>query len=202
MSLYYTIFFVDIDEDTVEVDAPTLHDHEKFSIECMTELGTPLIPVAKLVWRKQLASLMELSGKAVEQLGKSKSILADYQKRIKKQDAKQYEDLLKRCKEASDQLTGLNDLFLGKEDKRQGIVRNPEPTVMARIYGAIRYVNSRPAGITSTEKILIKHAKNQTAESLEKVNTFYQETWKGLQEEIEAISLSEFETIQTFEIKE
>jgi len=128
--------------------------------------------------------------------------LADYQKRIKKQDAKQYEALLKRCKEASDQLTGLIDLFLGKEDKRQGIVRNPEPTVMARIYGASRYVNSRPAGITSTEKTLIKHAKNQTAESLEKVNTFYQETWKGLQEEIESISLSEFETIQTFEIKE
>ena len=151
---------------------------------------------------KELESLMELSGKAVEQLGKSKSILADYQKRIKKQDAKQYEALLKRCKEASDQLTGLIDLFLGIEDKRQGIVRNPEPTVMARIYGASRYVNSRPAGITSTEKTLIKHAKNQTAESLEKVNTFYQETWKGLQEEIESISLSEFETIQTFEIKE
>jgi len=53
------IFFVDIDEDTIEVDAPTLHDHEKFSIACMTELGTPLIPVAKLVWRKQLASLMK-----------------------------------------------------------------------------------------------------------------------------------------------
>jgi hypothetical protein len=53
------IFFVDIDEDTVEVDAPTLHDHEKFSIACMTELGRPLIPVAKLVWRKQLASLMK-----------------------------------------------------------------------------------------------------------------------------------------------
>jgi hypothetical protein len=53
------IFFIDIDEDTIEVDAATLHDHEKFSIACMTELGTPLIPVAKLVWRKQLASLMK-----------------------------------------------------------------------------------------------------------------------------------------------
>ena len=53
------IFFVDIDEDTLEVDAVTLHDHEKFSIACMTELGRPLIPVAKLVWRKQLASLMK-----------------------------------------------------------------------------------------------------------------------------------------------
>jgi hypothetical protein len=53
------IFFVDIDEDSIEVDAATLHDHEKFSIACMTELGRPLIPVAKLVWRKQLASLMK-----------------------------------------------------------------------------------------------------------------------------------------------
>ena len=53
------IFFVDIDGETIEVDAATLHDHEKFSIICMTELGTPLIPVAKLVWRKQLATLMK-----------------------------------------------------------------------------------------------------------------------------------------------
>ena len=45
--------------------------------------------------------------------------------------------------------------FIGKEDKRQGIVRNPENSVMKRIYSANRYVRSRPSGITSTETKLL-----------------------------------------------
>lgn len=53
------IFFVTVDEQTIEVDAPTLHDPEKFSVVCMTELGTPLLPQAKLIWRKMLAKLMK-----------------------------------------------------------------------------------------------------------------------------------------------
>ena len=53
------IFFVTVDEDTIEVDGPTLHDAEKFSVVCMTELGTPLLPVAKLIWRKMIAKLMK-----------------------------------------------------------------------------------------------------------------------------------------------
>jgi len=53
------IFFVTVDEETIEVDGPTLHDPEKFSIVCMTELGTPLLPVAKLIWRKMIAKLMK-----------------------------------------------------------------------------------------------------------------------------------------------
>ena len=53
------IFFVTVDEETIEVDGPTLHDPEKFSVVCMTELGTPLLPVAKLIWRKMLAKLMK-----------------------------------------------------------------------------------------------------------------------------------------------
>ena len=91
------IFFVDINGDNIEVDAPTLHDHEKFSIACMTELGTPLIPVAKLVWRKQLASLMKNmttlqapdDTKVDVQL---KELLTEFVSR----DGKTMEDILKR----------------------------------------------------------------------------------------------------------
>ena len=91
------IFFVDINGENIEVDAPTLHDHEKFSIACMTELGTPLIPVAKLVWRKQLASLMKNmttlqapdDTKVDVQL---KELLTEFVSR----DGKTMEDILKR----------------------------------------------------------------------------------------------------------
>ena len=90
---------------------------------------------------------------------------------------------------------------MGKEDKRQGIVRNPESTVMTRISTARRYVASRPQGITSTEKTLLKHAENETKLGLDKVNQFYKDSWEGLQAEIEAISLSSFKPIEYFELK-
>jgi len=91
------IFFVTVDEETIEVDGPTLHDPEKFSIVCMTELGTPLLPVAKLVWRKMLAKLMKNMDpieapddtKIDVQL---KELLTEFISR----DGKNFEDVLKR----------------------------------------------------------------------------------------------------------
>jgi hypothetical protein len=91
------IFFVTVDEDTIEVDGPTLHDPEKFSVVCMTELGTPLLPVAKLIWRKMLAKLMKSMDETEApddtrvdvQL---KEILTDFISR----DGKDWESILKR----------------------------------------------------------------------------------------------------------
>ena len=91
------IFFVTVDEETIEVDGPTLHDPEKFSVVCMTELGTPLLPVAKLVWRKMLAKLM----KAMDPIEapddtkidiQLKELLTDFISR----DGKSIEDVFKR----------------------------------------------------------------------------------------------------------
>ena len=91
------IFFVTVDDQSIEVDGPTLHDPEKFSVACMTELGTPLLPVAKLVWRKMLATLMKNMDeteapddtKVDVQL---KEMLTDFVSR----DGKKIEDVLKR----------------------------------------------------------------------------------------------------------
>ncbi len=149
---------------------------------------------------KQLESYMDTAAKAVKQLVTSKDILKDYQMRIKEQDSVKYKDLLKECKDASKEMDALIDLFLGKDDKRQGIVRNPDSTVMTRISAARRYVASRPQGITFTEETLMMHAENQTKDALAKVNSFYKETWEVLQTQIEELSLSSFKPINYFEL--
>ena len=92
--------------------------------------------------------------------------------------------------------------ILGKEDKRQGIVRNPESTVMTRISAARRYVSSRPNGITTTESKLIEHAKTDTKLALEKVNTFYSDKWPVLKTTIEAVELKEFKPTSIFELED
>ena len=94
------------------------------------------------------------------------------------------------------------DLFIGKEDKRQGIVRNPENSVMKRIYTASRYIRSRPYGITDTEKALVKHTSDDLRIALKQTNAFFEENWEDLKSAIEAVKLSEFEEIKRFEIVE
>jgi len=148
---------------------------------------------------KQLEALTDLSAKAVKQLVESKATMKEYQQRLENQDSIAYKSTIEKCKEASKEITQLIDLFLGKEDKRQGIVRNPAQTVMTRIGTARRYVTSRPDGVTSTEEVLMQHATKTTNDAIEQVNTFYQNNWEALQKEIEAIELSAFKAVKYFE---
>ena len=53
------LYFVNIDGDSVEVDDVTLHDPEKFSVACMNQISKPMLPVGKIIWRKQLVKLFE-----------------------------------------------------------------------------------------------------------------------------------------------
>ena len=151
---------------------------------------------------KSLEGLIDVSAKAIKQLSESKATLADYQKRLTKADKEKHQKLIDQCKEASKKITSLIDQFLGKEDKRQGIVRNPESTVMTRISTARRYVSSRPNGITTTESKLIAHAKTDTKSALEKVNSFYTDKWPALKATIEAVELKEFKPISIFELED
>ena len=139
---------------------------------------------------------------AVNQLKASKNTLASYKKRIGKKDEKANKVLVERIAAASENIDSIMDLFIGKEDKRQGIVRNPENSVVKRIYTASRYIRSRPYGITDTEKALVKHASNDLKIALKQTNSFFEENWEDLKTSIEAIELTEFKEIKRFEIDE
>ena len=133
---------------------------------------------------KSLENMTAVAAKAVKQLTASKETLSDYQKRLAKKDKKVHKELIDECKSASKEITALVDLFLGKEDKRQGIVRNPESTVMTRIGLARRYVASRPSGLNTTENVLMNHATTEINAALKQVNDFYAETWPGLKQKL------------------
>ena len=151
---------------------------------------------------KKLEGMTAVSAKAVKQLIASKGTLSDYQKRLVKKDKKAYKELIDECKSTSKEITALVDLFLGKEDKRQGIVRNPKSTVITRIGLARRYVASRPSGLNSTEKVLMEHATTDINMALKQVNDFYAETWPALKTKIEAVELSSFQPTKVFSIED
>ncbi|OBX25620.1 sortilin (neurotensin receptor 3) [Gelidibacter algens] len=149
---------------------------------------------------KELEQLQKTAADAVAQLVESKTVAENFEKNLNALDKTKYKAEIKSSKDIIKDLDSLIARYLGKEDKRQGITRNPEITVMQRIGIANGYVQSRQNGITSTETTLIKHAKNELQSALEKTNTFFEKDWQIYQTRIESLQASPFKPIKTFKL--
>ena len=151
-------------------------------------------------YSKKIEGYTEQTTAAVNQLKASKKTLSSYKSRIEKKDKEAHKELLETIAEHTKQIDSILDIFIGREDKRQGIVRNPENSVLKRIYSASRYVRSRPTGITTTEEKLLEHLKNDLQTALQQTNAFYDGHWEAVKAKIEAVELSDFKAIERFEI--
>ncbi|MEM9361789.1 MAG: hypothetical protein AAGA43_04090 [Bacteroidota bacterium] len=149
---------------------------------------------------KKLNDFVQTAADAVKQLVESKDLANKYATELKEMDKKKYEEHIKASKDIVKQIDSVVALYIGKEDKRQGITRNPEISVMQRLNTASFYVNTRKAGITSTEKRLVQHAEDDLKSALSKTNTFFEEKWKPYRQSIEALDLSPFKKTETFSL--
>ncbi len=147
---------------------------------------------------KELEKMRQTAADAVKQLVESKDIASKFRKELKDLDKKKYKDQIKLSKEVTKKIDSVIAFYIGKEDKRQGITRNPEVTVMQRLGTAGWYVGSRQNGLTSTENVLIKQAKDELKEALQKTNTFFNSDWKPYREEIEKLEVSPFKKTKSF----
>ena len=149
---------------------------------------------------KQLEGMQQTAADAVKQLIESKNVAKDYQSSLSKLDKDKYKEDIKSSKEVVKHIDSLVDKFLGKEDKRQGITRNPEVTIMQRLGQARQYVGSRQNGITTTETTLIKNAKTALEDTLNEINTFFDDIWAPYRSKMEAIKTDPFKEIKTFKL--
>jgi len=151
---------------------------------------------------KQLEKMTQAAANAVKQLVESKNTVNDLNKRMKKIDKEKYKESIKKGKDIVTKIDSIIALYIGKEDKRQGITRNPEVNVMQRIGTASWYSGSRPNGMTNTEVQLMKHAKDQLDDAIQQTNAFFNNEWNAYREEMESNTLSPFKETKTINIKE
>lgn len=149
---------------------------------------------------KKLEAYTQTAADAIKQLVESKDLANKYKKELKDLDKDKFKDQIKASEEIVKQIDSVIDLYLGKDDKRQGIVRSPEPNVTNRLGTASSYVRSRKTGITETEKQLIKFAEDDLRNALNKTNAFFNEKWKAYRSSIESLDLSPFKETQTFNL--
>lgn len=149
---------------------------------------------------KQLEIMQQEVAFAVKQLVESKNIAKGFSKDLKDLDKEKYKEDIKASKEIVEQIDELIAIYLGKEDKRQGITRSPEMTVSTRLGLASSYVNSSQNGLTSTETQLIQFAENATVDAFTKTNDFFNTDWKAYQSKMEQLNINPFKEIKTFKI--
>lgn len=149
---------------------------------------------------KQLEVMQQEIADAVKQLVESKKIAEKYQSDLKKLDKEKYEDNIKSSKEIIEKIDELIDIYLGKQDKRQGITRSKEMTVYNRLGAARSYVNSSQNGLTRTENQLIDFAKNAINDAFKKTNEFFNNDWKTYQSNMEELQVSPFKETKSFSI--
>jgi len=142
---------------------------------------------------KQLEAKTGLAGKAITQLNESKKIATSYKKQLKaKKDSATYKKTIQATNSVIKSINTLIDGMLGKEDKRQGITRNPDPTPLTFLFTARRYVGSLLQAPGKTEDQLMKTATDKVDGQISKINAFYKKDWPAYRKEIEALNLSLF----------
>lgn len=149
---------------------------------------------------KKLEGFTQTAADAVKQLAENKNLANKFQKELQNLDKEKFKEQIEASKNIVKQIDSVVALYLGKEDKRQGITRNPEPSVEQRLSTASYYVSSRQSGITETEKRLVRFAEDELKSALDKTNAFFTEKWKPYRESIEALDLSPFKETETFSL--
>ncbi len=186
---------------SIKMSFGTVSDEVKIEVKSDPRIETSLSSINEVYANsKTLESYTQTAADAVKQLVESKNIASKYQKDLKELDKEKYKSEIKASKEITKKIDEIMALYLGKEDKRQGITRNPEITVMLRLRNASSYVRSRKTGITQTEKDLISFAKDELNSALEKTNSFFSKDWQDYKTTINKADSSPFKEIKTISI--
>jgi photosystem II stability/assembly factor-like uncharacterized protein len=149
---------------------------------------------------KKLEGFTQTAADAVKQLVENKNLANKFQKELQDLDKEKFKEHIEASKNIVKEIDSVVALYLGKEDKRQGITRNPEPSVEQRLSTASYYVSTRQSGITETEKRLVRFAEDELKLALDKTNAFFNEKWKPYRDSIETLDTSPFKETETFSL--
>lgn len=153
---------------------------------------------AKYQLLKDVEKHMEQMADISKQLNESKEIVKQYKKQITDLKDKKHADVLKKHDSISKKLDGFVDELLGKEDKRQGITRSPDITIVSGLFTAYMYINDLLQEPGLTEKQLLDNALKAFETYKSAVNLFYQKDWPDFKTEVEKLNLTLFKEAKTF----
>lgn len=149
---------------------------------------------------KSLESKSSLGSKALDRVREGIKIAKQIQGELKEKDKEGFKDQIELCKTTIDSLNSIMDVFVGKEDDRQGITRNSDPTITSWYSNAYGYVARGLHAPGETENKLISKFEEEFQKGIEMVNGYFKEEWPKFREAVENLDTSPFKDYE--EIKE
>ncbi len=147
---------------------------------------------ARYAMLKDLQKLTANATQATDRLRESLEIVQEYEKKIKETKRSDLKEVSDKTKAMKDSVSALFDFILGKVDKRQGIVRSPDPTPISFIQTARGYIARSTDPISDTDKRVYKQAEDKIREVVNRVNKFYSSAWPEYRAIMEKVNLSPF----------
>jgi hypothetical protein len=152
----------------------------------------PAVYAQRHAMLKDLQNLRNTAADATTRLRESKEIVEEYEKKIKDSKRSDLKGAADQTKVVKDSINALFDYILGKVDTRQGIVRSPDPTPVSYIQTALGYIGRSRDPLSETDRRVYKFAEDKIGEVIQRVNAFYETTWKQYREAMEKVSVSPF----------
>jgi photosystem II stability/assembly factor-like uncharacterized protein len=143
-----------------------------------------------------LQKLTTLAADASARLRESKEVADEYEKKMKDSKKDEYKAALEKTKVVKDSIDAIFDFILGKEDKRQGIVRQRDPTPVSYIGTASFYISTSNDPVGATDQRVFKFAEENITKVLNRVNAFYEKTWPDYRSTMEKVVISPFKDYQ------
>lgn len=140
---------------------------------------------------KELQQMSSVAAEAARRLNESKDVADEFEKKFNLSKDK-YKADLDRTKAVRDSINAVFDFMLGKEDKRQGIVRQKDPTPLSYINQASYYISSSYDPVSATDQRVFDFAASEFKRVVDRVNRFYDTTWKEYRGAMEKVAISPF----------
>jgi hypothetical protein len=147
---------------------------------------------ARYAMLKDLQKLTAVATKATDRLRESLEVVEEYEKKIKDAKRTDLKEASDKTKAMKDSINAMFDFILGKVDKRQGIVRSPDPTPVSYIQTARGYIGRSKDPVSETDKRVYAHAEQKINEVIERVNKFYATQWLEYRTLMEKVSFQVF----------
>jgi photosystem II stability/assembly factor-like uncharacterized protein len=148
---------------------------------------------------KDLQKLTAPATQATDRLRESLEVVDEYEKKIKDTKRTDLKEVTDKTKVMKDSINALFDFVLGKVDKRQGIVRSPDPTPVSYIQTARGYIGRSTDPISDTDKRVYKQAEDKINEMVNRINKFYTSAWPEYRAIMEKVNLSPFKDYEPIE---
>lgn len=135
----------------------------------------------KLAQRKMYDRLRKSADKlttGIDQLTESEEVLTKMLAQLKDMEGKEIDSLRKSTTKMQDTIKSLRELVNGKISTAQGITRSPELTVMTTLQSAQQAIGSKMVVPGRQVEILIENAEKAVKDLVDKINTFYSESWR------------------------